>query len=244
MKAKNIYMTVCCVGVLTSVASATLVNNADSFFPIDETGWEVRVSEQFSGKVFVLYDRLENDAVWIELRKEFDEFTTFQNDMGDSLQLEFRLADKNAVNFASDIVIKDETIINSTGRTWTDFHIELAFNLNSYGDVGFDPDFIFEGPIDDFNPFIVQFDPFSYHGILVNDLSTPLKIDFLDGELPSGQDLLPGFGGSGQNYVRIITSLDEGDSFIIKEWPTIPEPATLSLLAFGLIPLLRRRKLS
>ena len=157
MRAKNIFGAICCIGLLTSVASATLVNNADPFFPIDDTGWEVRVSEQFSGKVFVLYDSLENDAVWIELRKEFDESTTFENDMGDSLQMEFRLADKSAVNFAPDIVIKDETIINSTGRTWTDFHIELASNLNSYGEVGFDPDFIFEGPIAGYNPFTVKF---------------------------------------------------------------------------------------
>jgi hypothetical protein len=245
MKLRSILTAMCFVGMAASVASATLVQNS-TYFPIDETGWEYRVSGSFSGSVAVVYDKLEEDEIWIEIRKDFQD-PSFDNDMGQALWIEFKLVDMEADNYAPVLVIRDEFITNSTGRDWMDFHMALSPDVNGtgYTNVGFDPEYLFEADIPGANPFAtVEFDEYSYQGLVVGDESTPLKIDFFDGIVPDGGVFEPGKSGSENNYVRILTEMEEGQVFYLKEWPTIPEPATLSLLSFGLIPLLRRRKTS
>jgi hypothetical protein len=210
-----------------------------SLLPLDETGWELQVAEPFNGKVFMFYDSAVEDNVWIELGYIFEEDIGINASGGDPIVIEFALREKTAFNYMPNLIIRDITISNLTGRMWNALHLQLAKNLNGVGNIGFDPEFIFDGPIDGFNPFMVSYDPFAHQGI--ND--TPLKMDFTDGVL-TGDDLLIGFRGSEVNYCRVITDIEEGDSFLLKVWPSIyvPEPATFILLAFGFLLLLPHGK--
>lgn len=129
------------------------------------------------------------------------------------------------------LVIDDEIITNSTGVDWLDFHMLL---LDS-GDVVFDPARTSGGT----GPINWTIDPF-----LQAAFTTPTTLDIWDGVIPDGMQWNPGDGASdGQLFIDVTLSEDLGNptTFILKEQPTIPEPASFALLALGGAFLLRRR---
>lgn len=79
-------------------------------------------------------------------------------------------------------------------------------------------------------------------------VATPTNIEWLTAD--TGQMVPWGdFSDAPENQLILrglkidVSTLEVGDSFILKEWPThIPEPATLSLLGIGAIALMRRKK--
>jgi hypothetical protein len=138
------------------------------------------------------------------------------------------------------IVINDEILNNETGVTWTDFHMELI----DHGDAWFDEQLTnASNGGDGFSIFPFTQQSFSPAG------PNPTKFDiFGGGTIPDGTSFFPGNGPfDGELFIRTRTGTGEpGDPFTIfalKEFPTIPEPSTLALAAFGLLGTgCRRRK--
>ncbi len=217
--------------------------------PMGDTGWYVYQESSAFGTVQMFQFFIDDDNIVIELDKEFtggfDEWG-----IGDSIILRFSVADPSAVNFRPNIMIRDERVINRTGVEWFDFHIALGVKVPGPNDPttqkwGFDPDYIFAPSVD--NPFEnISFEAENlWQGTAYGSYATtPMKLDMFDQDgqgLPDDGEYYI-FGGSQSGHLRIVTSnMAAGDYFILKEWPTVPEPATLSLLALGAMSLLRRK---
>lgn len=231
------------IAVVVMVVMACSMASQGTPEAIGDTGWTVDYYEIGVGRVTVTYKGMLNGAVWIELDKEFNSPSFDAGLVGDDIPLEFTLVNPEAADFAPDIIITGEIIMNRTGRTWYDFHMTVEPALGE-GQVWFDPAYCFEGPIVVWEADVeVVYNPFSE--VSLGEGERPVKLDFEGGQLESGQNFFPGYRGTDDNYVRIVTELGAGQSFIMKEWPTIPEPATFVLLGAGAMVLLgleRRRR--
>ena len=226
MNQKKLILSILIVGLSTVGASAGLT-------PIDTTGWSVEDYGPFEGSVSVTYRGTSDNAIWIELDKEFNSDVFVGGDYGQPAAIKFVLTNSQAVNFAPNIVIAEELIVNNTGINWLDFHMTLSWDFFNYDPyVGFDPQYIFAADLPPYNPFQTV-DFADYIGL--NGM--PVSLNFDDGQVADGETFKPGYYGSDDNYVRIVTDMDEGQYFILKEWPTIPEPTTLLLLSGGFVAL-------
>lgn len=217
--------------VLTTLVAGLLLCSTVGATIISITGWEIRVDDTFNGSVTVFEDAtFGDDMVLIEIVKNFESpnFNVFG--IGQALMLEFtRTSDTGP----STIAILNEHIRNDTGVDWYDFHMAVSWDINSSTavGVGFDPDHKFTAGTAD-NPFnSVEFA--QYTGLPIDNDPSPQRLDFTDGIVAAGTKWIP--GNDGLDYVSIVTDLGEGDKFWLKEWPTIPEPATIGLLLSGAI---------
>jgi len=220
----------------TSAGSATTIVDLGG-------GWEARVADGFSQYASVIPELVLQDAVVIQIDKSFTS-STFEFGLGQPIYIEF-VVKEGAVNHVPNIIIRDENISNYTDNTWVDFHMALSWNMGSDPYVGFNPNYLFEPSIPLFNPFaVVEFDPDPAlnNGLPINNEATPTRINFRDGSVADGATWNPGQNGTDQNYIMIVTDMDPGQSFKLKEWPTIPEPGMLALLACGSFLFLKRRK--
>jgi hypothetical protein len=227
---------------VASYAGIVLPLSNDQF----DTGWTVELMgvEHFDGSVFVGLLGVTNDQVpgapasrriLIEIDKIFDNPHFNDFGLGQTAALKFTLANIEAPDYSPTLVLNDEKIDNNTGTAWTDFHMLLEWDLNAEApNAQFNPDHIFTPGVSG-NPF--QTVAFAY--TTMNDVRYRNRLNFLNGIVPAGSTLTPGSDGS---YVQIDTSLSQGQSFILKEYPTIPEPATLAILGVGGILLARRNR--
>jgi len=178
------------------------------------SGWEARYDDALVG---VTVDMLETVGltpgyVDIEIGKQFTDFV--------NVPVEFFQIAPNPVPV---IRIVDETMANSTGRVWTDFHWELA------GPATFsDPDDFYIGP---FTRKILT--------------ATTLDVDLgVVGDAPPNNIFRPGDPDQpgGPLYIHpAIGQEPDFTSFTLIQYPT-PEPGTMALLAVGGAALLRRRR--
>ena len=141
-----------------------------------------------------------------------------------------QVMDTRVTNFAS---LQDEpfAITNNTGQTWIDFHVTLegmgdfgGYAFMRFADLGSDG-IIYTGPgtatfADDNGDSMGYDEVMNLDGLNVPDGSTlEFTADILGGAFPEG-----------------MTSFD------IRGMPTVPEPATLGLLAAGLGALVAKRR--
>ena len=231
MNQKRLIIIVLIVGLSTVGASAGLT-------PIDSTGWSVEGLGTFDGSISMTYRGTFNNAIWIELDKEFNSEVFDGGVLGQPAGIKFVLTDPQAVNYSPNIVIAEEVIDNNTGTDWFDFHMAISWDFfNSDPYVGFDPEYIFTANLPPDNPFqTVEFA--DYFGM--NEM--PVSLNFYDGQVPNGTSFYPGVGGNEENHIRIVTDMDQGQFFILKEWPTVPEPTTLLLLSGGFMALRFRKR--
>ena len=140
---------------------------------------------------------------------------------------------------AEHIVIDDEALINSTGVTWTDFHIEL---VDPSGGTVFDP--VKTAASGGTGPIGWTVEPFEL-AVFSSNLK---RLDIWGGQVPSGTTWFPGDGAhDGQLWIDLTPGPNNSGYFVLVEQPTttgIPEPATLSLLALGGLALLKRKRKS
>jgi hypothetical protein len=128
-----------------------------------------------------------------------------------------------------DIVLGDEKLANQTSVAWTDFHITVETVV---GDAGA-----------------------TLSGTPRNLTLLPLyllhtngggTLDFYGGLWPNGPfaPLQTLFTSDPQNDpVKIRVQLgDQASQILLKEWPTVPEPATMALMGLGMLPALLRRR--
>lgn len=233
-KKRRVLLVLGLVAAFAASAGATYVEDIGG-------GWEVLIpdiymNDQADQFVSVVTDGVQGDLLIIELVKIF-RGDTFEFGMGQPIYVEFRVK-ANATSHVPYIVIRDEQITNETSRDWEDFHIMVIDNLGGAPYVGFDPQYCFETVIPG-NPFAVDFAPESHYWQGVN--GTPTRIDFDGAVVQAGTSFHPGLNGSSVNYVKIVTDMVPGQSFFLKEYPTVPEPLTMALLLGGALLLRKRR---
>jgi hypothetical protein len=123
------------------------------------------------------------------------------------------------------VIIVNETVYNNTTVGWTDYHIELGWPTTC----GFDNSTVPVSSAFSHSEFS------NYLGLGVVD-GLPLAITYDNGFVPVGGSV---------TFTNLILHMDatstETDIFYLKQWPSVPEPLTISVLLLGL-GLIRRNK--
>ncbi len=204
----------------SATASAGIVNIGG--------GWEASWDPSLDGLVDVTSFGVVGDAVVIQKSAEFTQGPVLG--IFPSIPITFRQTAPGAVH---NIVIDDEIITNSTGVTWTDFHMEVIDS----GDAVFDP--AATAASGGALPIGWTISPFTQAAFS----SGNRKLDIWDGTVPNGSQWFPGNGVSdGQLWIAVNPHTAAPFTvFTLKESPT-PEPVSVALLALGALTLLPKRR--
>ncbi|MFP4355238.1 MAG: PEP-CTERM sorting domain-containing protein [Phycisphaerae bacterium] len=213
------FVAIAICGLLAGTASAATLDN----YVLEANGWQITLPQwaaNVGGADAVIDKSTDSDVLILELFKLYK--GTGPNGAMQDVQIVFEKIDANA---ASVIQIENETIINQTGLDWVDFHMDIVdFGA---GLATFENDGLDHAPFDT---------------MVVSDQS----IDFYDGVVAAGDIWFLGDGNDPDAGGRILININPdsttGDMFILKEVPSIPEPATMSLLGFGVLAMIRRRR--
>lgn len=212
-----------------SVTEAALITLGDS-------GWGMITTPQSGGLVTVQNFYVFNDEVVIELDKNFDT-PIKQNGLFDRLVVTFEKLSADAV---SRIVIDDEFIHNRTGTEWLDFHMALILIDPDAPQAGFDDSYIPDGDqLED-----VYYDnETGYNGL-------PIELVFNNTSgggvpvSPPGENVFQPGAAGGSIVIEIDPEMEVGSIFGLKEYPSVPEPATILLLGGGYLMFAVKRKRS
>lgn len=203
--------------VMTAPAAAAVVDLGG--------GWKASWPDSLNGLVSVQTVELAGDVLIVRKTANFTQPPV--NGIFPTIPIIFT---QTAQLAATHIVIDNESILNSTGVAWTDFHIDLLG-----GNTVFDPVSTRNsgGP----DPIGWDLDKFAQAAF------TSLKrLDIWDGVVPAGQSWQPGGApAGGRLWLDVFPNANVSTSFSLKETPT-PEPATVCLLALGGAVLLTKRR--
>lgn len=140
------------------------------------------------------------------------------------------------------IIISGETITNNTGVAWTDFH----FRLLDHGNATFNP------TLTGASGGGAGFSTAPFNNQMFSSDNTSFWVDGFglgpgggNASVEDGAQWSPGDGaGEGELVIDVVPESSEPFTvFTLKETPSIPEPATLWLVAFGAAVLVPRRRL-
>ena len=195
---------------------------------LGDSGWLAAVNEDWD--IGVVVDDITDEAVIIQIIKRFlgepDEFGLMP-----AMYIEFI---KNSEQAVGQIIITDEFITNDTTEPWIDYHIELGVSIYD-PETGFSLD---SDPSGDQFATVVLSGSDGHNGL-------PTRIDFSDGLVPNNpedqDDFRPGYH-SGYMIIVVDPEMQVEQRIVLKEYPTIPEPATLALLLLGSLAMLTRRR--
>jgi len=129
---------------------------------------------------------------------------------------------KVTLQAGASFILTDEIITNNTGVDWLDFHV-LVIPDTGVLDV--------TGEVVNGNAF-------------TNMVKSPNQLDFDGGVFPSGVSKTLFLSDAGDPIIFSNPATSGVTTFYIKEWPTVPEPATMGMLAIGGLAgvVLRRRR--
>lgn len=214
--------------VFTLTMTASFANAVST--PLADSGWSIVTEEQAGGAVNVpLIYGVTEDSVIIEIDKIFNQGFDGLNYEPVSFKIE-----KTSDQAVSNIIINDEYIVNSTGTEWFDFHMTIVNGQTPFA--GFNQNYIPDGDLLETVTFA--------NNTGFNNL--PVELHFQDADQQGvlseiGNDnFMPGFFGG---MIMIVTNplMQVGDSFTIQETPSVPEPATVLLMSFGALAMLRKK---
>ncbi len=226
MKGKRLAILVLVLLVGVSTASAEIV--------YQHKGWQVAMpswATNQSGVTITEDEGAPDDVLLLEIFKVFQGQPGLFGDMP-SVVMTFTQIDPDAVN---KIVINDESVTNNTSVAWVDFHMTL---VSVEDQAVFNKAETFPGGGNDLD--LAQFSSYSW----TTDGAGNEKLNFFDGTVATGDDFTPG-SLSGAIVIDVDQAALDGQSqviFKLKEYPTIPEPMTLSILAAGAFGTLLRKK--
>lgn len=223
-----------CVLGLTVLAAGAGSASAGSVV-LGTSGWEANWAPSLDPFVNIVL--VGETANIITIRKEA-EFTQPPNqfDLFNTIPIGFQQTGASTI---TSIVIEEESILNSTGVAWTDFHFDLV------GGPVIDPVSVFR------NDKSFSFDTSPLDNQMFSPDDRSLWIDGFglgdggsDAKILPGGLWQPGSGvGGGELIIDVISQAQAPfTSFELKETPS-PEPATFGLLALGGLTLLGRRRL-
>ena len=217
-----------------------VVSQADYIPLIDQdtgvdSGWAISArSDSVGGALSAVevYD-VAGDQVVIGLDKIFDH--EFTGGLGFPVMIEFI---KTLDDSTSQIIIDDEHVTNATGTTWFDYHMHLMVGF-SHPQAGFDPGSTPDGDQLEDVGYALNY---GYAGL-------PIQLNFVNsgggGVAPSpaaNNEFTPGYA-DGRIVIVTDPAMQVGDSFGLKEVPSVPEPSTFALLGISaLAARLRRRR--
>ncbi len=118
-----------------------------------------------------------------------------------------------------------EGVTNNTNQTWTDYHEQLG--------TGTDGNFVLGSPVQ----FLLPTDSTYTNPSFPSSSVTTSDIDYTGGAVAPGQAISLTFSIT----VPDISAAGPAD-FTLRQFPSVPEPGTLGLLALGSISLLTRRR--
>ncbi len=191
---------------------------------LGNSGWKAVWAPSFDDYLDITLDGYDGNAVFIQKSAQF---TAPPGPGGfPAIPIQFT---QIAFPAAEYIVINDESILNSTGASWGDFH----FLLIDHADAAFDPALTNASSPNGFDtfPFVNQAFSDSNHAF-----------DVSGGVVPNGGSWFPGATpGDGQLWIDVVPHENTPyTTFTFKEIPT-PEPTTAILLAMGMLFSIRRR---
>jgi MYXO-CTERM domain-containing protein len=194
-------------------------------------GWRAEWASSLDDWVDVFSLGVVGDAVFIQKSAEFTQAPV--NGVFPAIPIVFRQIDPVAV---SNIVIDDEIITNSTGEDWFDFHM-IIFD---HGDAFFDPVATWDS--DGGGPIGWTIEPFTLASFS-DDLT---ELDISGGVVSDGSSWFPGDGlDDGQLWINVNPGDGVNDPltvFTLKEFPSVPAPSALAVLALGGLGVRRRRR--
>lgn len=226
---------------ILGAATTSLAGTVTEFF--GASGWKAQYDDEQVGFVDLVFDGMEDtngdgvlDTIVIQKSAEFFNIGVI------SIVFNQIAAPTAGVNITH-IAIEDESLTNSTGFDWTDFHFQI---LDS-GDAAFDPakTLASGGPAVTGGFYVGPFTNLVYSG----DFMT---VDvFGGGTVMDGETWFPGtdtvtFGPGGRLYMSVYSASglpgDPFTNFTLKENPTIPAPGVLALLGVAGLTCSRRRR--
>jgi hypothetical protein len=237
------------IALLAVVLCVSVSALGDVSFPLidsqgRDSGWTM-TAPSFLG-VNVVTDYVHEDDEWCDTYVLIEVFKKFrvppdEQDQFSPINLTFTQTAPDAQTVPN-IRIADETITNLTGADWYDFH----WILSKFGYASFNTDIpVYTGvpdPPEEVPAGVWDVWPFRQYAWDTSQPNTE-KLSVFDGVIPPGGVYHPGIYSSGYLEINVdLLTPQEPFSFDLKELPTIPEPATLTLLAVGAAAMIHRRR--
>ncbi len=237
LKKRLVVALIIILGAPAIVLGARIVSG-DIIF--EEAGWKITMPswvESPTGGAVVVRDTspgIPDDVLVLEIGKIFKGSLGQFNEMP-SVVMMF----EQITNDAPDkIVINDEAIVNNTTADWIDFHYILMGTEASFNRAETFPSATGGNPDWDFD-----IAPFKQYSWRKNPQAGTEQLSLFDGVVPQGHTFFPG-SPEGSLVIDVDLSGPQFVSFMFKEIPSIPEPATLLLLMLGgaVLTVHRRRR--
>jgi hypothetical protein len=191
--------------------------------PLEESGWSVVISPTSQEVFMPVVEKFNREEVVIQLGKKFSQEP--EDGMFQPIIIEFL---KTSSDASSNIVIRDEYVVNDTLSEWFDFHMYLMVDAVK-PQAGFNPNFVPDG---------AQLEQVYFsHNYGYNKM--PVQLHFVDNNgkgvpsEPAGDDVFWSGLVSGQIVIATDPAMGVNDRFAVKQLPTIPEPTTVMLFGVG-----------
>ena len=228
------------VALVVGVLALSVPAFGSAIFQLGDSGWSV--SGPSYAEVNVMVDDVHWSEDWdhsyvlLQIHKKFRAAPDEQGNFS-PVTLTFIQTAPDAETVPN-IRIADEAITNLTGVAWTDFH----WILSKFVYASFNSDVpVYTGDPGDTPPGVWDIYPFK--GSSWQSSQTTDQLNVFDGVIPDLGVWYPGIRSSGALEINVdLDGAPRNFSFDLKELPTIPEPATLTLLAAGAAVLIRRRR--